>query len=104
MSSIINFSFTGPSDDWDPQGYTDEEEDVLAPGMHFMEEEVEPDALLVEEEVIGDEVPIEADSEEEDEESFELVKDPIKELDDLAQSILKNEHETLKYSDFSDDE
>ena len=80
MSSIINFSFTGPSDDWDPQGYTDEEEDVLAPGMHFMEEEVEPDALLVEEEVIGDEVPIEADSEEEDEESFEYQHE--RELDE----------------------
>ncbi len=96
----------GPSDDWDPQGYEEEEEDTLAPGMHVLdedeEEEKEGEDAVVEEGVVVDE---EAEDEEVDETGLEdLDKDPIEELDELENRVLETERATLRLSDFTDDE
>lgn len=101
----------GPSDDWDPQGYEEEAEDTLAPGMHVLGEGdedkeddevaevavIDPDAI-VEEEVVED-IPAVDESGLED-----LDRNPIEELDELENLVLQNERATLRLSDFSDEE
>ena len=96
----------GPADDWDPQGYnnTDEEaEDTLTPGMHFLEEDADKDeeikddeeaAEVIVEEVIADDVTSYADQE----------KDPIEELDELANTVIESERDTIRYNDYADEE
>jgi len=101
----------GPSDDWDPQGYEEEEEDTLAPGMHVLEEDEEEkeaddvvDVAVIDPDAIVDEEVVD-DVKDEDEMGLEdLDKDPIKELDELENLVLENERATLRLSDFSDEE
>ncbi len=109
---MVPFPFSvGPSDDWDPQGYEEEEEDTLAPGMHVLdddEEETGDEAAVEEEaEVLGPDTDEEDDEEEEAEDEMgleDLDKDPIEELDELENRVLETERATLRLSDFSDDE
>ena len=100
----------GPSDDWDPQGYEEEEEDTLAPGMHVLdedeEEEKEGEEVAEEGVIVDEEVEDEEDEDEEVDESGleDLDKDPIEELDELENRVLETERATLRLSDFTDEE
>lgn len=97
----------GPSDDWDPQGYNDEEEDTLLPGgMHLEEDEkdAEADDLVDVELKEGDELEKTPDLEETESAFGELEKDPIAELEELAESVIENERDSIRYNDFAEEE
>ncbi|MFZ6015053.1 MAG: hypothetical protein ACOYUZ_01725 [Patescibacteria group bacterium] len=98
----------GPADDWDPQGYEEEEEDTLAPGMHLMNDEDEDDDDLDDDEEIEDDEDAddeEGEDDEEDELGFDgLEKNAIEELEELEDIVTRSERETLKLSDFTDEE
>jgi len=103
----------GPSDDWDPQGYEDEEEDVLTPGMHVLDEDEEDDEDdivsvdddLEDEEAIEDDDEEDEDEEDDEDEKFGIEnKSAIDELDELENLVLQTERETLKLSDFADED
>ncbi len=109
---MVTIPYTlGPADDWDPQGYEEEEEDMIAPGMHVLEEDEEEeddeladaDAGLINEPVLED---IEEEEEEIDEESSfkDLEKDALAELEELEGLVLQSERETLKLTDFTEEE
>ena len=97
----------GPNDDWDPQGYNDEEEDTLLPGGMHLEEEDEADkeaevadveledGAVVEEELEVEAVPGEFS---------DLEKDPIEELNELAENVIETERDSIRYNDFADEE
>ena len=76
---MTNFQFRGPSDDWDPQGYSDEDkvaDDLAALGMHDTSDEEEAkkkkDELELEEEAAADHV-IEPVAEVEEEEELDVM-------------------------------
>ena len=103
---------SGLVDDWDPQNYSDdEEEDTIAPGMHFLDEDDETDELDPD---LDEELPLEdeiAEEEEEEEEEVTLESeldnldlDPLTELDILGEEILKKEKDSLRLTDYSDEE
>ncbi|MFA6446917.1 MAG: hypothetical protein WCW31_01525 [Patescibacteria group bacterium] len=105
---MVTFPFAlGPADDWDPQGYntTDEEaEDTLTPGMHFLDEEgKEEEPVEGEEDAVVVEV---ADVDEiADASSYaDQEKDPIEELDELANTVIASERDTIRYNDYADEE
>ncbi|MDF1496959.1 MAG: hypothetical protein P1P90_02770 [Patescibacteria group bacterium] len=112
---MVTIPYTlGPADDWDPQGYEEEEEDMIAPGMHVLDEDEEEedddelsdaDAGLVNEPVLED-IEDEDEEEEIDEESSfkDLEKDALAELEELEDLVLQSERETLKLTDFTEEE
>ncbi len=84
-------SFRGPSDDWDPQGYTDEDktaEDLAELGMHTNEEK---DEKKEDEEIVGDELGEGGDAlvDEDDEEDEDL--DGLSELEREAKRLQHDE-------------
>lgn len=105
---MVTFPYAlGPADDWDPQGYntTEEEaEDTLTPGMHFLDadgKEEEPvegeeDAVVVE---VADVDEVADASSYADQE-----KNPIEELDELANTVIASERDTIRYNDYADEE
>jgi len=99
----------GPSDDWDPQGYEEEAEDALVPGMHILdddEEDDEKDDDIDDPETVelSDDDDDEEDDEEEDQEYVFENKSAIEELDELEDIVLKSERETLRLSDFVEED
>ncbi len=115
---MVTLPYTlGPADDWDPQGYEEEEEDMIAPGMHVLDEDedeeedlaVEDDPGLIEDPelaVLDEDEDEEEEEEEIDEESSfkDLEKDALEELDELEDLVLQSERETLKLTDFAEEE
>jgi hypothetical protein len=111
---MVTIPYTlGPADDWDPQGYEEEEEDLIAPGMHVLDEddEDEEDLDLEEDPGLTDDPALEDDEDEEDEEApdedssyKDLEKDALAELEELEDLVLQSERETLKLTDFTEEE
>lgn len=106
----IPYAF-GPGDDWDPQGYEEEEEDPLTPGMHLLdddEEEDEDDENEYDEEEmddIDDPDDEEDDEDDEDEDAYiDLQKSPLEELEELEDIVTRTERDSLRLSDFTDEE
>lgn len=97
----------GPVDDWDPQGYEEEEEDILTPGMRVLDEDEEDAEDEDEEEnleaIEGDKAD-ENDTAEEDSSIKDLEKDALEELEELEDLVLQSERETLKLTDFTEEE
>ncbi|MDD2785747.1 MAG: hypothetical protein PHS79_02520 [Patescibacteria group bacterium] len=98
------FPFTfGPSDDWDPQGYTngsEEEEledELITAGMSVKTDDEDEDDVKPVEEAVDDEVNAVADDEEDAEEFEEVITDPLAALDDLADQVNRTERETLRF-------
>lgn len=100
----------GPTNDWDPQGYNEEEEledELMKAGMTVKEEDdedeedekAEEDEFDEEDEEDDDD---EDDDEDEDEDYEEDMVDPIAALDDLADQVNREERETLKFKDFDE--
>jgi hypothetical protein len=116
---MVTIPYTlGPADDWDPQGYEEEEEDMIAPGMHVLDEDEDEEDLAVEEDpgliedpelAVLDDDDDDEDEEDEDEideeSSFkDLEKDALEELEELEDLVLQSERETLKLTDFAEEE
>jgi hypothetical protein len=110
---MVTIPYTlGPADDWDPQGYEEEEEDMIAPGMHVLEEDEEEDddeladadAGLVNEPVLDDVVDEEEEEMNEGSSFKDLEKDALTELEELEGLVLQSERETLKLTDFTEEE
>ncbi|MFA6100290.1 MAG: hypothetical protein WC750_05505 [Patescibacteria group bacterium] len=89
----------GPTDDWDPQGYNDAEEELedelMKAGMsEIKEEDVEKPIEVLDEEAEAKE----AEEVEEAKDVFEDVAlDPLAALDDLADQVNRTERETLRF-------
>jgi len=101
---MVTIPYTlGPADDWDPQGYEEEEEDTIAPGMHVLDEDEEDDLDEDGEIALED---AEVDDEDLDENSSlrDLEKDALEELDELEDLVLQSEKETLRLTDFNEEE
>ncbi len=98
----------GPTNDWDPQGYNDEEEledELMTAGMTVKDEDEEEDDENEEDGEEEDEFDEDEDEEEddEDEEDYDQeMVDPIAALDDLADQVNREERETLKFKDFDE--
>ncbi len=107
---MVTLPFTiGPADDWDPQGYEEEEEDILTPGMHVLdddeEDELEDDELDLEDDLAEDEDEEDDEEDEDEEDSYkDLEKDALEELEELEDLVLQSERETLKLTDFTEEE
>jgi hypothetical protein len=103
----IPYTF-GPADDWDPQGYEEEEEDTIAPGMHVLKDDGKDDDLEDDTDagLITKPVEEEEDEEEIDEESSfkDLEKDALEQLNELEDLVLQSERETLKLTDYNEEE
>jgi Zn-dependent M16 (insulinase) family peptidase len=92
----------GPSDDWDPQGYANDEEELedelMKAGMSLKNEDEEEDETKVEEEVAKAEGEKDDEEDEVEAEGFEdATQDPLAALDDLADQINRTERETLRF-------
>lgn len=99
---MVTLPFTiGPADDWDPQGYEEEEEDILTPGMRVLDEDEEDEEDLDEEEVLEE---VEDETDDEDSSLKDLEKDALEELEELEDLVLQSERETLKLTDFTEEE
>ncbi|MBU2566976.1 hypothetical protein KKG46_05485 [Patescibacteria group bacterium] len=99
----------GPSGDWDPQGYEEEEDDFLTPGMHLMDDEEEDDDDDLEEDdieavIVDDDDEDEEDEDDKDDGYGDLEKDALAELEELEDLVLQSEKETLKLTDFAEEE
>ena len=97
----------GPSGDWDPQGYEEEEDDFLTPGMHVMDDDEEDEEDDLDEDSIEAIIDDEDDDDEEDDEDSgykDLEKDALAELEELEDLVLQSEKETLKLTDFAEEE
>jgi hypothetical protein len=95
------FAF-GPTDDWDPQGYANDEEELedelMTAGMSLKtEDEDEDEVAKVDEEAAVEGEADDEDEDEDDEEFEDAVQDPLAALDDLADQINKTERETLRF-------
>ncbi len=97
----------GPSDDWDPQGYANDEEELedelMTAGMSLKTEDEDEDEVKPEEEADAEKEDEDEDEEDEDEEFEDSNQDPLAALDDLADQINRTERETLRFkSDFDE--
>lgn len=91
-------------DDWDPQGYDEEEsEDTLAPGMHFLNDDEDEEDEDAEEE---NDIEVTEDSDEDDISvgAKDLIRDPLEELDELENLVNQSDRETMRLSDFSEED
>lgn len=102
--TLFPFSF-GPADDWDPQGYGNEEEELedelVRVGMSVKTEDEEGKTLET-----GAVKALDGDGEkpkEDDDEVYEdAALDPLVALDVLADQINQTERETLRFKDFDE--